>query len=277
MNGNGEEQLKLKKKQVLLKQLKIIEQQESKLSESKESGFIMSRINPVLTKVQDKIPEKLRATLDKAFYKGFQLVFDKGSTYIEKTYQKDKLQLEYDLNNYAVEKYASRKLIKKLDKQSNRSNRINSSIAVLEGGVLGFLGIGLPDIPLFTAVIIRNLNEIALSYGYQYETPEEKNYQLTLICGALAKEEEQRLYSGEADTMGARLDAGIAVENEDRDYIREASDRLSDTLLTSKFIQGIPLVGIIGGAVNHTVITRINRYARLKYKKRYLQNKVNFL
>ena len=137
--GNSEEQLKLKKKKVLLRQLKIIEQQESTLSEGKDSGLIMSRISPVMAKVQDKIPEKLNATLDKAFYKGFQLVFDKGSTYIEKTYQKNKLQLEYDLNNYGVEKYASRKLIKRLDKQSKRSNRINSSIAVIEGGVLGFL------------------------------------------------------------------------------------------------------------------------------------------
>lgn len=276
MIGNNEEQVKLKKKQVLLRQLKLIEQQERKLSEGKESGLIMSRINPVIARVQDMIPNKLRATLDKAFYKGFQLVFDKGSTYIEKTYQKNKLQLEYDLNNYAVEKYASRKLIKRLDKQSNRSNRINSSIAVIEGGVLGFLGIGLPDIPLFTAVIIRNLNEIALSYGYHYDTPEEKNYQLILICGALSRENELSRYTEEADDMGARLNAGVAVE-EDRDYIREAADRLSDTLLTSKFIQGIPLVGIIGGAVNHTVITRINRFARIKYKKRYLQNKLSSL
>ena len=273
MIGNSEEQLKLKKKKVLLRQLKIIEQQERKLSEGKDSGLIMSRISPVMEKVQDKIPEKLNATLDKAFYKGFQLVFDKGSIYIEKTYQKNKLQLEYDLNNYAVDKYANRKLIKRLDKQSKRSNRINSSIAVIEGGVLGFLGIGLPDIPLFTAVIIRNLNEIALSYGYHYDTPEEKNYQLTLICCALSKGDVLKQYSEEADTMGARLDRGIIVEKE-KDYIREAAYLLSDTLLTSKFIQGIPLVGIIGGAVNHSVITRINRYARLKYKKRYLQNKI---
>ena len=277
MTGNNQEQLYQKKKQVLLKHLKVIEKQEKKLFEDKESTLFMSKINPIIAKVQDKVPVKLKATLDKAFYKGFRLVFDKGSTYIEKTYQKDKLQLEYDLNNYAVEKYASKKLIKRLDKQSNRSNLINSSIAVIEGGVLGFLGIGLPDIPLFIAVIIRNLNEIALSYGFHYDTPEEKNYQLILICGALTKAEAQMKYSEDADILGARMDSGITADIGDRDYVRETADLLSDTLLTTKFIQGIPLVGIIGGAVNHTVITKINRYARIKYKKRYLQNKVNAL
>ena len=277
MIDNTQEQYQHKKKQVLLKHLKVIEKQEKKLFEGKENNLLMSKINPVLAKVQDKVPETLKATLDKAFYKGFRLVFDKGSTYIEKTYQKDKLKLEYDLNNYAVEKYASRKLIKRLDKQSNRSNLINSSIAVIEGGALGFLGIGLPDIPLFIAVILRNLNEIALSYGFDYETPEEKNYQLTLICGALTKAEAQIRYSEEADSLGAKLDSGIVSKAEDWDYVRETADLLSDTLLTAKFLQGIPLVGLIGGAVNHTVITKINRYARVKYKKRYLQNKVNTL
>lgn len=55
-------------------------------------------------KIQDKIPEKLKDTLELAFYKSFKLVFEKGHIYIEKTYNKDKLQLGYDLNNYALEK-----------------------------------------------------------------------------------------------------------------------------------------------------------------------------
>jgi hypothetical protein len=266
--------MKLKRKQVLLKHLKQLEKQEESLFETKDKSFIMNRINPVLTKVQDKIPAKLKTTLDTAFYKGFQLVFDKGSTYIEKTYNKDKIQLEYDLNNYAVDKYASRKLIRRLDKQSNLSKLMNSSIAVIEGGVLGLLGVGLPDIPLFIAVILRTLNEIALSYGFRYDTEEEKAYLLTLICGALSQEGLQRQYSGKADTLSAAIDSGIVTEMDQIALMRETADLLSDTLLTAKFIQGIPFVGAIGGVVNHTVITKISRYARLKYKKRYLQGKL---
>jgi len=46
---------------------------------------------------------------------------------------------------------------------------VNTSITVLEGGGLGLLGIGLPDIPLFIAVIMRTIYEVALSYGYDYK------------------------------------------------------------------------------------------------------------
>lgn len=277
MNNQSPEQQKLKKKQVLLKQLMLLEKQEESLFETKDKSFIMNRISPVFTKVQDKIPAKLKTTLDTAFYKGFQLVFDKGSSYIEKTYNKDKIQLEYDLSNYGVEKYASRKLLRRLDKQSNLSNLMNSSIAVIEGGVLGLLGVGLPDIPLFIAVIIRTLNEIALSYGYQYDTEEERAYLLTLICGALSQDEQLRQYNRKADILSDGIDSGIVTAADQKALMRETADLLSDALLTAKFLQGIPFVGAIGGVVNHTVLTKISRYARLKYKKRYLQSKLNQL
>ena len=44
-------------------------------------------------------------------------------------------------------------------------------------------------------------------------------------------------------------------------------------MLTAKFIQGIPIVGAIGGVVNYSIIKRIGEYASLKYKKRYLNRK----
>ncbi len=275
MNNQNSEQRNLKKKQVLLKHLMKLEKQEESFLQPKDNSLLRKKLNPMLNKVQEKIPPKLKSTLDTAFYKGFRLVFEKGSAYIEKTYNKDKIQLEYDLNNYAVDKYASKKLMKRLDKQSKLSGLMNSSIAVLEGGVLGLLGIGLPDIPLFIAVIIRTVNEIALSYGYNYDTEEEKAYLLTLICGALSRDGLQRQYSEKADAFSSRIDSGIITELNLNELMRESADQLSDALLTAKFIQGIPLVGAIGGIVNHTVITKISRYAKLKYKKRYLQSKLN--
>ncbi len=57
--------------------------------------------------------------------------------------------MEYDLNNYAIEKRAEKRYLKRLDQHSKQSRLINSSISVIEGGVLGAFGIGLPDIPLF--------------------------------------------------------------------------------------------------------------------------------
>nr|WP_250637592.1 EcsC family protein [Clostridium formicaceticum] len=121
------------------------------------------------------MPDKLKLTLENAFSKGFQLVFEKGEVYIEKTYKKDRIKLEYDLNNCAIDKDLSKKYIKRLDKQANYAKMLNTSFTVLEGGVLGFLGIGLPDIPLFIAVIMRTIYEVALSYSMIIKVMKKRN------------------------------------------------------------------------------------------------------
>lgn len=259
-----------RKIRVLSKQIKNIERQEEKILNKKESNYIKSKISPAMEKLQGKIPDKLKETLDMAFYKGFQLVFDKGSAYIEKTYNKDKIQIEHDLNSYALNRYPSRKHIRKLDSYSSRSKMFNSSIAVLEGGALGLLGIGLPDIPLFIAVIIRTINEIALSYGYKYDTDEEKAFILNVICGAVTKGDKQKEFDKTADNIGRNIDMDIASDMDLEETIKNTAKVLSDTLLTAKFIQGLPVVGITGGAVNYLVIRKVGKYASLKYKKRYL-------
>jgi len=255
----------------LIKQLKRIEKQENKMLNQKENLFIKSKIDPVKDKIQEKIPEKLKTVLEATFYKGFQLVFEKGNLYIEKTYSRDRIQLEYDLNNYAIDKVLNKKYIKQLDKQANNSNLINSSFSVIEGGVLGVLGIGLPDIPLFISVIMKNIYEVALSYGYHYETVEEKIYILLLICGAMTKGDEQKEFNDKIDQLG---NYNVVSELDLEEQIKVTASILSEALLMTKFIQGIPIVGVVGGVVNYKIIKKIGSYAGLKYKKKYLISKL---
>ena len=42
---------------------------------------------------------------------------------------------------------------------------------------------------------------------------------------------------------------------------------LSEAMLTAKFIQGIPFIGVIGGVVNFNIIDKIGKFAAIKYKK----------
>jgi len=150
------------------------------------------------------------------------------------------------LNNYAIEKYMKKKHLKTLDKSSKHSKTINESISAIEGGVLGLLGIGLPDIPLFLGVIVKTINEIALSYGFQYASAEEKAYLLYLICAAMTKEDQRKAYNQKVERLGQAIDAHSATNIELEAVMKETSDLLSNTLLTAKFIQGLPLVGVIG-------------------------------
>ncbi|PKM71395.1 MAG: EcsC family protein [Firmicutes bacterium HGW-Firmicutes-17] len=253
----------------------ILEKQEQKFLNQTDSEFIKSNFTPVVNKIQAKIPDKLQSTLDAAFYVGFHLVFEKGSSLIEKTYNKEKIDVAYDLHNYAIEKYMNKKHLKTLDKPSQHSKIINESIAAIEGGVLGLLGIGLPDIPLFLGVIVKTINEIALSYGFQYASDEEKAYLLYLICTAMSKEDQRKGYDQKIERLGQNIDAHTQINIDLEAVMKETSDLLSNTLLTAKFIQGLPLVGVIGGVVNPIMINKIGKYARIKYKKRYLLSKIN--
>ncbi|MDZ7542990.1 EcsC family protein, partial [Clostridium perfringens] len=56
--------------------------------------------------------------------------------------------------------------------------------------------------------------------------------------------------------------------------IKNASEVLSETLLMAKFIQGLPIVGIVGSVTNYQIINKISKYTRIKYKKRYLSKKL---
>ncbi len=246
-------------------QVKQIKKEENKLLNKKENPLLKASIEPVADKIQSYIPGKLKTALETAFYKGFRLVFEKGYIYIEKTYDKDKIQLEYDLNNYAIDKVTKRKYLKRLDRHSKQSQMFNSSISVLEGGVLGVFGIGLPDIPLFLSLVMKSVYEIALSYGFHYETEDEKAYILLLICTAMAKHEQQKEFYQKLEKLGGDID--------DKMIIKTTAGILSESLLVAKFIQGIPLVGAVGGFVNYNIIRKISKFAGVKYKKRYYMNK----
>lgn len=261
-------------KETFEQQIKHLEKKENKLLNRQENPFIKSTISPVVEKISGKIPKKLKTTLETAFYKGFQLIFEKGTVYIEKTYDKDKLEMEYDINNYAVDKKPNKNHIGRLDKTSVQSKLINTSFSVVEGSVLGLLGVGLPDIPLFLSVVMKTIYETALSYGFGYDTKEEKTYILLLICGAITKGDLQKKYDGEVEQLGASMDQNIVTEVDFEGQMRITSDVFSEALLTAKFIQGIPIVGAVGGAVNYSILNRIASYAKVKYKKRYLRKKI---
>lgn len=258
----------------LNKQLKRLERKEERILNKKENKLFKSQVAPIKNQIQEKIPDKLRLTLENAFYKGFQMVFEKGETYIEKTYKKDQRILEHDINNYAINRALRKKHIKKLDKRANQTKMVNTSFSVLEGGVLGFLGIGLPDIPLFIAVIMRTIYEVALSYGYDYKNDEEKLYILLLICGAMSQGERQKKFNEEINGLGDRIDQKMESEIDLKVQIKETAEVLADAMIVGKFVQGIPVVGAVGGVVNFNIINKIGRYTIIKYKKRYLFNKV---
>lgn len=258
-------------KKIIDKQLKKIDKKEKKILNKKNSKVYEEKVSPIINKVEESIPDRIKLTLDNAFYQGFNTVLSKGTKYIEKLYDKEKLQIEHDIKNYAIEKSATKKKIKELDSISKKSNFVNATISTVEGGGLGLLGIGIHDIPLFITMILKTVYEIALSYGFNYEDELEQVYILNLICGALTSGDELRKYNSILEQLSDDI-----FNNKPNNYIldeeiRNTSKVLSQAMLTTKFIQGVPIIGVIGGIINFKVINKVSTYSKLKYKKRYLQ------
>ncbi|AOR24166.1 EcsC family protein [Clostridium taeniosporum] len=260
-----------KKEKVLEKQLKVISKKEDKLLVEKKESFFNKKISPYRGKIEEKIPDKLKDTLQTAFEKGFNIVFKKGIKIIEKSFDKEKINEDFNIDNYAVNLQTNKKNIKKIDRKTGRKILLNKSIGVLEGGILGFLGIGLPDIPIFTAVILKTIYEISLGYGFSYENDYEKIYILNIICSATTKGEEKKYYLNKIDKIGEQIDNGIKLEYDIDELINETSNKMATSMLTSKFIQGLPIVGVVGSVTNYKIIKDVSKIAKIKYKKRYLR------
>lgn len=256
---------------VLVKQLRWLEKREEKFIVKNGEKQSVKGLAQFTEKVENKIPKGLKETLDMAFYKGFSLVFEKGTNLIEKTFDQEKISLEYNINNYAVEQKITKKAIRKLDKRAKNSKLAHSCISTIEGAGFGILGIGMPDIPIFLSILLKGFYETALSYGFTYKEESEKIWILFIIRAALCEDENMWDYDDAVEKMACELRQGLATGYNLQEEIKKTSAILSDAMLLIKFLQGIPLVGIVGGISNFSIYHKVLNYAGMKYKKRYLQ------
>lgn len=258
------------KNNLIQQQLKIITKKELKLLKESNNNYIKNKLSPLKDKLEDKIPAKLQSTLEIAFQKGFKAVFDKGDIIIEKTYNKEDISMEYDINTYAINKYPNKKNLKKIDKSASKKTIINKSITAIEGSALGILGIGLPDIPIYIGVILKSIYEISLSYGFEYSNPNERAFILNIICATVTSGENRKYYFNKLDSIGNEIDNNKNPNYPIDEMLIETSNKISTYMLTSKFIQGLPIVGVVGGVTNFITLQDITTIAKIKYKKRYL-------
>lgn len=255
------------------KRLLLLEKELAKVQKAEEHlKKISARSSKAAWKeeLEQKIPPKARAALNKAFYKAFSMVFEKGTGVIEKTFDKDAMVKDQKINEYAVKIKGGRKEIRRSGKEAAKTDFVNLAVATAEGVGLGIFGIGLFDVVLFVGVLLKGIYQAAVQYGFRYEDPGEKYVILMMMEAAVAKGEEfvrldeklerflaeNRLYNPSQEEFEAQL------ENTARAF---AAD-----MLLLKFIQGIPVAGILGGAANPVYYRKVLRYAGIKYHKRYL-------
>ena len=140
---------------------------------------------------------------------------------------------------------------------------------------MGALGVGIPDIPVFTGVILKSIYEVAMSYGFEYESDFEKFFILKIIEVSMQESDKFEKQNDELNRFIDEVDKyEFIVEKEDIDYqIAAAANSVSKEMLYMKFVQGIPVIGIAGGLTNTVYLKKIVDYAELKYRRRFLISK----
>ena len=248
------------------KELKYIEKQEQKLQKQ-----AMASEKTWKTAIESVIPEKVYVNLRAAFATAFNIIFEKGVDVIEKTYSKDRLLKDFENQNLAVDSIQTRRELRKFRSKVSSSKRWKSIITTAEGVGLGALGIGLPDIVLFIGFILQSVYEVALKYGYDYNKPEERYLILKMLSAAIAKREKWMKADLEVEKL-IREPVGPDID-ELQMQIGITADDFALDMLVLKFIQGLPVVGVVGGLSNPVYFNKIMEYVRLKYHKRYLLSK----
>ena len=239
----------------------------------KETKYLEKQLNKkesfLNQKLEEKVPKKLQGTLDAAFAKAFYMIFEKGTAVIEKTYRKEEIEKQYQINEFTNQIKQDKKSIRTFSKNARSSGAKNLVMSGAAGIGMGIFGVGLPDIPVFTAMILKSIYEIAMHYGYSYETEEEQYFILLLIQGAVTHGEEMLVVDREINQY---ISSSIWIQEKAKEeMIQKTASYLSKELLYMKFLQGIPVVGAVGGAYDVVYLKQITEYANLKYERRFLE------
>lgn len=260
----------LRKEKIIRKELLRVEKEEAKLSQAAQKA------TPAGWKqeLENRIPEKVYTGLEAAFAKGFSLVFQQGRRIIEKTYRKSDLEAEHAIRDFAVQRKGGRKELRRLQSGARQGSLCNLAMTTVEGIGLGALGIGMPDIVLFLGTLLKGVYETALAYGFAYDTPQEQMRILKMLSTSLSTGDAWAEGNAQVEEMLTLETVGIAQEDLNQQIKQTASVFAMDMLLL-KFIQGLPVIGILGGAANPVYYHKVMKYVQLKYRKRYLLRLLN--
>lgn len=273
------------KKMILAAEWKAAQE---KRDREKETGSDKRTGKRILTDwkktMEEKIPAKVYDNLQAAFGKAFALIFEKGEVLIEKTYNKDGILKDFAVWDYAVDVKGTRKELKNIRRNSDAAEFVNTAVSAVEGIGLGLLGVGLPDIVIFTGILLKGIYETALHYGFDYEKPEEKLLILKMMEASMLDGQELLKADAEVDEwimkgipeqgtyQGCSKEVRMTLAV--RKQIQKTADVFALDMLFLRFVQGLPIIGIVGGAANPVYYKKVMKYVRLKYHKRYLWRKL---
>ena len=178
-------------------------------------------------RIAEKVPETVRDTLTAAFGAAFSAALA-GEPLLRRT---------------ASPKAEARRLAR-AEEQLRTPERFSSvrgtgrsavfsaaAASAVRGSGLGLLGIGLPDIPLFAASLLRSLGQIARGYGYITSTRKERRIMLLVLDAALTGGME---YPALSDQLDQALSGTELTGLSEQELADRVAGKLAEELLAAK-------------------------------------------
>ena len=136
--------------------------------------------------LEERVPSGLTETLHQAFFRAFSLLFEKGEGIVRWAGRQQRREEAYQVRRFAADLREDRRSLRAFSKAADRAGQGSVVQAGVQGVGLGLLGIGLPDIPLFTLTLLKTIRETAVSFGFAGTETDEQVWILRLIEASLS-------------------------------------------------------------------------------------------
>ena len=220
--------------------------------------------------LRSKIPDGVRDKLELAFAKGFGAVFEYGDEILDKTYSREKENRRFIARDLGFVMDGDSASLRSFEKSGALSDSLNMLITTVEGVGLGALGIGMPDIVLFVAMLLRGVREAAAQYGRNADSDSEKFLALRMLETAMLSGEDWVESDNAVEQMLAFPESHIPTPEAFDAQLHCTASAFATDLLVLKFVQGLPIVGLVGGLSNPIYYRKVMNYVRLKYERAYI-------
>ncbi|MGM9924622.1 MAG: EcsC family protein [Bacillus sp. (in: firmicutes)] len=186
-----------------------------------------------------------------------------------------------DIEEITDMKYLTADQLKYIAQQQIARHRLYS---FAQGGISGMGGAVLitSDLPAITIINLRLVQLIAMSYGYEVNTPKEMMISLKVFhTGTLPERMQKHGFEELID----------CIQHSEQSYFFDGSDEITDvswfeqpvkqimkylaiSMFRKKKIQGLPLMSMmIGAGSNYSLTRRVSEFAHNFYQYRYLRDK----
>lgn len=121
--------------------------------------------------------------------------------------------------------------------------------------------------------MLKGIYESAIHYGFDYESRQEQ-YLILKMMSASLQTGKNRIWENNAVDRFLAAEEPEVSEEAFQEQLRKTASAFAVDMLLLKFLQGMPVVGFLGGAANPVYYNKVMKYVQIKYKKRYLQKQL---